>query len=43
MRATVVGINPTQRGAELAADISGTDCAVIVTDDAYGSLLVSGP
>ena len=37
--ATVVGINPTRRGAELAADISGTDCAVIVTDDAYGGLL----
>jgi fatty-acyl-CoA synthase len=32
--ATVVGINPTRRGAELAADIRGTDCAVIVTDDA---------
>jgi fatty-acyl-CoA synthase len=37
--ATVVGINPTRRGAELAADIRGTDCAVIVTDDAYGYLL----
>jgi fatty-acyl-CoA synthase len=37
--ATVVGINPTRRGAELAADIRGTDCAVIVTDAAYGDLL----
>src|SRR6266581_4412866 len=37
--ATVVGINPTRRGAELAADIRGTDCAVIVTDGAYGDLL----
>jgi fatty-acyl-CoA synthase len=37
--ATVVGINPTRRGAELAADIRGTDCAVVVTDDAYGDLL----
>lgn len=37
--ATVVGINPTRRGVELAADISGTDCAMIVTDDAYGDLL----
>jgi fatty-acyl-CoA synthase len=37
--ATVVGINPTRRGAELAADIRGTDCAMIVTDDAYGALL----
>jgi fatty-acyl-CoA synthase len=43
--ATVVGINPTRRGAELAADIRGTDCAVIVTDQAYGDLLdgISGP
>src|SRR5579859_4789657 len=37
--ATIVGINPTRRGAELASDIRGTDCAVIVTDSAYGSLL----
>jgi fatty-acyl-CoA synthase len=37
--ATVVGINPTRRGAELAADIHGTDCAVVVTDEAYGELL----
>ena len=37
--ATVVGINPTRRGTELAADIRGTDCAVIVTDNAYGDLL----
>jgi fatty-acyl-CoA synthase len=37
--ATVVGINPTRRGAELAGDIRGTDCAVIVTDGAYGNLL----
>ncbi len=37
--ATVVGINPTRRGDELAADIRGTDCAVIVTDEAYGGLL----
>src|SRR6266704_4555132 len=37
--ATVVGINPTRRGAGLAADIRGTDCAMIVTGDAYGDLL----
>ncbi len=37
--ATVVGINPTRRGAGLAADIRGTDCAVIVTDGACGGLL----
>jgi fatty-acyl-CoA synthase len=30
--ATVVGINPTRRGAELAADIRHTDCRLIVTD-----------
>jgi fatty-acyl-CoA synthase len=32
--ATVVGINPTRRGAELARDIRHTDCQLIVTDDA---------
>ncbi|HET9966845.1 MAG TPA: AMP-binding protein [Streptosporangiaceae bacterium] len=37
--ATVVGINPTRRGAGLAGDIRGTDCAVIVTDAACGDLL----
>jgi fatty-acyl-CoA synthase len=30
--ATVVGINPTRRGAELARDVRHTDCQVIVTD-----------
>ena len=29
---TVIGINPTRRGAELARDIRGVDCDVIVTD-----------
>lgn len=37
--ATVVGINPTRRGPELAADISGTDCALIITDDEHAGLL----
>ncbi|HET7013752.1 MAG TPA: AMP-binding protein [Streptosporangiaceae bacterium] len=37
--ATVVGINPTRRGAELAGDIQRTDCAFVVTDAAYGHLL----
>lgn len=37
--ATVVGINPTRRGAELAADIRGTHCATIITDEAYAGLL----
>ena len=30
--AVVVGINPTRRGAELAADIKKTDCQLLVTD-----------
>ncbi|GAA2425292.1 AMP-binding protein [Actinomadura vinacea] len=38
-RATVVGINPTRRGAELAADIRHTDCDLIVTDFAHAGLL----
>ena len=32
--ATVVGINPTRRGDELARDIRFTDCQLLVTDDA---------
>ncbi|MCU1449438.1 MAG: Long-chain-fatty-acid--CoA ligase FadD17 [Acidimicrobiales bacterium] len=32
--ATVVGINPTRRGAELGRDITHTDCQLIVTDTA---------
>ncbi len=39
--ATVVGINPTRRGAELARDIRFTDCQLLVTDDA-GSRLLEG-
>jgi fatty-acyl-CoA synthase len=30
--AVVVGINPTRRGAELAADIVRTDCQLVITD-----------
>jgi fatty-acyl-CoA synthase len=30
--ATIVGINPTRRGAELARDIEHTNCQLIVTD-----------
>ncbi|MEO5874950.1 MAG: AMP-binding protein, partial [Streptosporangiaceae bacterium] len=37
--AVVVGINPTRRGAELAADIAHTDCDLIVTDAAQAGLL----
>jgi fatty-acyl-CoA synthase len=38
--AVVVGINPTRRGAELAADITGTDCQLVITDSEHLSLLV---
>ena len=37
--ATVVGINPTRRGTELAHDIRHTDCAIVVTEAAYLPLL----
>jgi fatty-acyl-CoA synthase len=37
--ATVVGLNPTRPGAELARDIRGTDCAFIATDAVYSHLL----
>ena len=37
--ATIVGINPTRRGAELAADIRSVDCDIIITDDAQLHLL----
>jgi fatty-acyl-CoA synthase len=39
--ATVVGINPTRRGAALAADIAATDCQLLVTD-AEGAGLLEG-
>jgi len=37
--ATVVGINPTRRGAELARDIRFTDCQLVVTDGTGADLL----
>src|SRR5437016_11973527 len=37
--ATVVGINPTRRGDELARDIRHTECQLIVTETAYQPLL----
>jgi len=37
--ATIVGINPTRRGAELARDVRHTDCQLIVTDSAQLPLL----
>ena len=39
-RATVVGVNPTRRGDELAArDIRHTDCQLVLTDAAHRPLL----
>src|SRR4051812_46059315 len=39
--ATVVGINPTRRGGELARDIAHTDCQVVVTDSTQAPMLTS--
>jgi fatty-acyl-CoA synthase len=39
--AAIVGVNPTRRGAALAADIAATDCALLVTD-ADGAALLEG-
>lgn len=37
--AAVVGINPTRRGAELARDITYTDCQVVITEPSQVELL----
>ncbi|HEX3667911.1 MAG TPA: AMP-binding protein, partial [Acidimicrobiia bacterium] len=37
--AVIVGINPTRRGAELARDITHTECQLLVTEDRYAPLL----
>ena len=37
--ATLVGINPTRRGAELARDVQHTDCALLVTESVHIELL----
>jgi fatty-acyl-CoA synthase len=37
--AVIVGINPTRRGDELAADVRSTDCQLIVTDQDQVGLL----
>jgi fatty-acyl-CoA synthase len=37
--ATVVGINPTRRGAELAGDIRHTDCQWVVTEELHAPAL----
>ncbi len=39
--ATLVGINPTRRGEELARDIRHTDCQLIITDALHEPLLDS--
>ena len=43
--ATIVGINPTRRGAELARDIRHTDCQLIVTEslDALAEVMIGAP
>jgi fatty-acyl-CoA synthase len=37
--ATVVGVNPTRRGRELARDVNHTDCQLVVTDEQGAELL----
>ena len=37
--ATVVGINPTRRGAGLERDIRHTDCQILVTEERHAALL----
>jgi fatty-acyl-CoA synthase len=37
--AVVVGINPTRRGAELARDITHTECQLLVTEQRHAQLL----
>ena len=37
--ATVVGINPTRRGAELARDVTHTQCRFLVTNSPYRAIL----
>ncbi len=37
--AVIVGINPTRRGAELASDITKTDCQLLITDSTQQALV----
>ena len=37
--ATVVGVNPTRRGAELERDLLHSDCRILITEDRYAPLL----
>ena len=39
--ATIVGINPTRRGAELARDVAHADCAFVLTETAHLGLFDS--
>src|SRR5262245_57610241 len=39
--ATVVGINPTRRGADLARDIAHTDCSFVLTETRHLELFES--
>ncbi|MGB3709342.1 AMP-binding protein [Gordonia sp. (in: high G+C Gram-positive bacteria)] len=41
--ATIVGVNPTRRGAELTSDIARTDCQAIVVGDSYADLVSDFP
>ena len=41
--ATIVGINPTRRGAELARDRAHTDCAFVLTEAAHLDLFAAVP
>lgn len=40
--ATIVGINPTRRGDELARDIAHTRCRFVLTDEVQADLLPAG-
>src|ERR1700722_2580916 len=37
--AVVVGINPTRRGEELAADVRATDCQLLITESLLAPLI----
>ena len=39
--ATLVGINPTRRGAELARDIAHSDCALVLTESSHRELFAA--
>ncbi|HND14431.1 MAG TPA: AMP-binding protein, partial [Pseudomonadales bacterium] len=39
--ATMVGLNPTRRGADLARDITHTDCQFVISAEAYRAELAS--